>query len=219
LATIRDFSSKALKKNSMVQNFPQLVSFDDFNEWLPSSSEHRYELWDGVIVEMPKPRGEHSRIAGLITAELNFALRQAQQPWFVPKELIVRSIDSRSGYEPDVVILDQTLLGQEPRWDKESIITNGSTIPLIVEVVSGNWQDDYVVKQVAYEAMGIPEYWIVDYLGIGGRRFIGAPKQPTVSVYRLVEGEYDVQLFRAGETIQSFSLPALALTIDTLLDA
>jgi Uma2 family endonuclease len=219
LATIGDFSSKALKKNSMVQNFPQLVSFDDFNEWLPASSEHRYELWDGVIVEMPKPRGEHSRIAGLITAELNFALRQAQHPWFVPKELIVRSIDSRSGYEPDVVILDQTLLGQELRWDKESVITNGSTIPLIVEVVSGNWQDDYVVKQVAYEALGIAEYWIVDYLGIGGRRFIGAPKQPTVSVYRLVEGEYDVQLFRAGETIQSFSLPALALTLDTLLDA
>jgi Uma2 family endonuclease len=77
----------------------------------------------------------------------------------------------------------------------------------------------FLVKQVAYEALGIPEYWIVDYLGIGGRRFIGVPKQPTVSVYRLVEGEYDVQLFRAGETIQSFSLPALALTIDTLLDA
>jgi Uma2 family endonuclease len=215
---IGDFSSKALKKNSMVQNFPQLVSFDDFNEWLPASSEHHYELWDGVIVEMPKPRGEHSRIAGLIAAELNFAIRQAQQPWFVPKELIVRSIDSRSGYDPDVVILDQTLLGQEPRWDKESIITTGSTVPLIVEVVSGNWQDDYVVKQVAYEALGIAEYWIVDYLGIGGRRFIGVPKQPTVSVYRLVEGEYDVQLFRAGETIQSSSLPTLALTLDTLIE-
>jgi Uma2 family endonuclease len=201
----------------MVQNFPQLVSFDEFNEWLPTNAEQRYELWDGVIVEMPKPRGEHSRIAGLIAAELNFALRQAQQPWFVPKELIVRSIDGRSGYEPDVVVLDQTLLGNEPRWERESIITNGTTIPLIVEVVSGNWQDDYVVKQVAYEALGIREYWIVDYLGIGGRRFIGVPKQPTVSVYHLVDEEYDVQLFRAGEIIQSHSFPALSLAVDALL--
>jgi len=44
-----------------------------------------------------------------------------------------------------------------------------------------------------YELIGILEYWIVDYLGLGGRRFIGNPKQPTISIDRLVDGEYEVR--------------------------
>jgi Uma2 family endonuclease len=47
------------------------------------------------------------------------------------------------------------------------------------------------------------EYWIIDYLGSGGRRFIGNPKQPTFSVYQLIDGEYQVKLFREGEGIES----------------
>jgi Uma2 family endonuclease len=48
----------------MVQTKPQLVSFDQFIEWYPEYSEFRYELHDGVIVEMPKPTGKHSKVAG-----------------------------------------------------------------------------------------------------------------------------------------------------------
>jgi Uma2 family endonuclease len=51
--------------------------------------------------------------------------------------------------------------------------------------------------------MGMQEYWIIDYLGSGGRRFIGNPKQPTFSVYQLIDGEYQVKLFREGEGIES----------------
>ena len=29
--------------------------------------------------------------------------------------------------------------------------------------------------------MGIAEYWILDYQGLGGRRYIGSPKQPTAT--------------------------------------
>jgi Uma2 family endonuclease len=46
------------------------ISFDDFIDWLPERAAYRYELWDGKIVEMPKPRGKHSEIAGSIIAEL-----------------------------------------------------------------------------------------------------------------------------------------------------
>lgn len=41
-----------------------LVSFDDFIAWYPEQSEYRYELKRGVIVEMPKPRGAHSKLGG-----------------------------------------------------------------------------------------------------------------------------------------------------------
>ena len=63
---------------------------------------------------------------------------------------------------------------------------------------------------------GIAEYWIVDYLGLGGRRFIGNPKQPTISICQLVDGEYDVQLFRNTDIIQSGILPELELTVNQI---
>ena len=37
----------------------------------------------------------------------------------------------------------------------------GKSIPLVIEVVSTNWRDDYGHKLVEYEAMGMEEYWIV----------------------------------------------------------
>ncbi|MGD1900599.1 MAG: Uma2 family endonuclease [Phormidesmis sp.] len=83
------------------------------------------------------------------------------------------------------------------------------TIKVAFEVVSTNWPDDYARKYENYEAMGIEEYWIVDYLGLCGRRFIGSPKQPTITVSRLVEGRYESTLFRAGETATSTIFPGL----------
>jgi Uma2 family endonuclease len=54
----------------MVQAPPQPVAFEAFSQWLPSSSEYRYELHRGVIVEMPKPRGKHSEIAGFLNGKM-----------------------------------------------------------------------------------------------------------------------------------------------------
>jgi len=33
-------------------------------------------------------------------------------------------------------------------------------------------------KLADYEALGIVEYWIVDYLALGASRYTGKPKQP-----------------------------------------
>jgi Uma2 family endonuclease len=43
----------------------------------------------------------------------------------------------------------------------------------------------------AYETLGIAEYWIIDYAGLGGIRHIGKPKQPTPTIATLIEGEYE----------------------------
>jgi Uma2 family endonuclease len=88
----------------------------------------------------------------------------------------------------------------------------GSSVRLIVEVVSTNWRDDYCLKVADYEEMGIAEYWIVDYLGFGGRRFIGNPKPPTISIYQLVDGEYQVKQVRGNDLIPSLAFPELDLT-------
>jgi Uma2 family endonuclease len=194
----------------------QAISFDEFIASLPERSAYRYELRDGEILEMPKPRGKHSEIAGFIISELNFIIRQTPLPYLIPRESIVKSIDGKSGYEPDVIVLDAGMLSQEPRWETESIITQGSSIKLAIEVVSTNWQDDYAIKQIAYQELGIQEYWVVDYLALGGRNFIGYPKQPTFSIYSLVDGEYDLHQFRSSDRIQSPAFPDLELSIDLL---
>jgi Uma2 family endonuclease len=52
------------------------------------------------------------------------------------------------------------------------------------------YTDDYAYKLADYKQLRIPEYWIVDYQGLGGVRCIGSPKQPTVTVHAQVEGKY-----------------------------
>ncbi len=194
------------------------MSFDEFIDWYPDNSENRYELRRGVVIEMPKPRGQHSRLAGDLAYDLGTVFRQANQPYFIPKECIVK-ISDNTGYEPDIIVLDERVLADEPRWERESVITLNKSIKLVVEVVSTNWRDDYLIKLGDYEAFGIPEYWIVDYLGIGGRRYIGSPKKPTFTVCNLVEGEYELQQFRGNEQIVSPTFPELSLTVNQIFNS
>jgi Uma2 family endonuclease len=68
-----------------------------------------------------------------------------------------------------------------------------------------------------YALLGIPEYWISDFRGLGGIQFIGKPKQPIFTVYQLVGDSYESQQFRLGETIASPLLPALQLKLDDVM--
>ncbi|PSB30803.1 hypothetical protein C7B69_08340 [filamentous cyanobacterium Phorm 46] len=194
------------------------VTFDQFIDWYPENSENHYELHNGAIVEMPKATGEHSEVAGFLVAELNFEVRRLGLPYFLPKECVVKADNELSGYEPDAIVLDRQGTNSEPRWKKESIITMGSSVRLIVEVVSTNWRDDYGYKLVDYEALGISEYWIADYLGLGGRRYIGNPKQPTFFVHHLVDGEYQSSQFRGDDRVLSPTFPQLNLTVKQIFN-
>ncbi|MEH2179319.1 Uma2 family endonuclease [Nostoc sp.] len=203
----------------MIQALTKQVTFDEFIAWYPESSDRHYELHDGIIVEMPKSTGKHSEIAGFINGSLFIEITRLSIPCFIPKECVIKSVNTDSGYEPDVIVLDRQAVMDEPRWKKESIITRGSSVKLVVEVVSTNWSDDYALKLEDYESLSIPEYWIVDYLGLGGRRFIGNPKQPTISIYQLIEGEYQVRQFRGSDRIQSPAFPELNLTAEQIFQA
>lgn len=203
----------------MTQTIPKLLTFDEFIEWYPEKSEEKYELHDGIIIEMPKPTGKHSKVAGFSSGKLFIEIERLQLPYFIPKECVIKS-GNNTGYEPDVIILDEERVAtNESRWDKESIITLGSSVRLIIEVVSTNWEDDYARKLDEYETMGIPEYWIIDYLGLGGHKFIGKPKQPTFSIYSLVDGEYQVTQFRDSDRLVSPTFPELNLTAKQVFNA
>ena len=68
-----------------------------------------------------------------------------------------------------------------------------------------------------YALLGIPEYWIVDYLSIGGIAFIGKPKQSTFTVCQLMGDSYSQQQFRLGESISSLTFPQLQLRLDDII--
>jgi Uma2 family endonuclease len=201
------------------QTIPKTVTFDEFVAWYPENSVRRYELHNGVIVEMPLGTGPHSRVTGFTRDEISAEIRRLKLPYFIPGDCLLKPIRDEAGYQPDVIVLDQVALANEPRWDRESIITMGSSVRLAVEVVSTNWQDDYHFKFADYERLGIPEYWVVDYAALGGRRFVGNPKQPTLSVCQLVDGEYHVTQFREDDLIESPAFPELKLTAEQIFRA
>ncbi|MGK7925572.1 MAG: Uma2 family endonuclease [Spirulina sp.] len=199
----------------MIQTVPKSLSFEQFITWYPDNSEQRYELHDGMVIPMPKPRGKHSDIAGFLIAELNLEIRRSQRSYSIPKECIVK-VNENTGYEPDAIVLDRANLANEPLWESRSTISRGETIPLAIEVISTNWRDDYGRKINDYEALGIQEVWLVDYKALGAARFIGDPKLPTVSIYHLVDGEYRVSQFRHVESIVSPTFSQLNLTAEQI---
>ncbi|MBE9258400.1 Uma2 family endonuclease [Dolichospermum sp. LEGE 00246] len=203
----------------MIQTLSKVTTFEEFVAGLPENSGVRYELHNGNIIEMAQPIGDHEEVKGFLGVEIPFEIKRLGLPYGIPNQVIVRPEDKDSGYFPDVLVLNRQNLANEKLWKKQSIISNGASIPLVIEVVSTNWRDDYHLKYADYEEMGIPEYWIVDYAALGGRNFIGNPKQPTISVCNLVDEEYQISKFRDHERIISQTFPELDLTANQIFQA
>ncbi|MCA6510902.1 MAG: Uma2 family endonuclease [Pseudanabaena sp.] len=198
---------------AQVQHQP--ISLDEFIA--SYGGDNRYELIDGEVFNL-EPTGQHEEVAALITAKICVQIDQLGLPWFVLQRGLFRpSSASMTAFRPDVMVIDRTEVAKESLWQEQSIITRGDSIKFVAEVVSGNWQNDYARKVEDYAALGIPEYWIADYLGLGGIRHIGKPKQPTLSICTLVDGEYEINLFRGNDVIASPTFPNLNLTARQVL--
>ncbi|MFQ3585268.1 MAG: Uma2 family endonuclease [Cyanobacteriota bacterium] len=201
----------------MVQTVPAPLTLEAFFEHVPDDG--RFELRNGVVVEM-QPTGTHEQVAGFLAQQLAVTIHTNALPYLIPRQAILKAADSDlSGYNPDVVVLNKDALKNEPLWSKRSTLVEGKAVVLAIEVVSTNWQDDYLLKQGEYERLGIPEYWIVDYLGLGGKRLIGNPKQPTLTICELVEGEYQMRLLRNQDPLVSRAFPRLNLRVDQIFAA
>ncbi|MCC5638270.1 Uma2 family endonuclease [Nostoc sp. CHAB 5844] len=193
------------------------LSFDEF--LVRYGGDNRYELIDGEVFDL-EPTGLHEEIAAFITAKVCVQIDAASLPWFVLQRGLLRPSNiGMTAFRPDVAVVDRNELTKEPLWSDQSILTLGSSIKFVAEVVSSNWQNDYARKLEDYAVLGIPEYWIADYAGLGGTRHIGKPKQPTLSICRLVNGEYEIQQFRGNQTIVSLTFPNLKLTAEQVLRA
>jgi Uma2 family endonuclease len=189
-----------------------------FEEFLTQYGDNpRYELIDGELRDM-EPTGPHEVVAGSVAGRIYAEILRTHLNWLIPRNCLIQPpAATATALRPDVIVLDSAQLKKEPRWQQEPVICNGESIKLVVEVVSTNWQDDYARKVEEYALLRIPEYWIVDFRGLGGWQFIGKPKQPTFTLCQLVNDTYQQKQYRLGDTIASPLLPDLQLKLDDLL--
>ena len=192
----------------------------NFEEFLVSYGENnRYELIDGEVFDL-EPTGSHEEVAALITAKICVQIETAGLSWLVLQRGLLRPENiGMTAFRPDVAVIDRNQLTKEIYWSEQSILTLGSSIKFVAEVVSSNWQNDYSRKVEDYAVLGIPEYWIADHAGLGGTRHIGKLKQPTLSICTLVNGEYEIQQLRGNQSIVSSTFPDLKLIAEQVLKA
>lgn len=181
----------------------EYLSYDD-------GSEARYELIDGVLVEMGAENEINILIEGFL---VSIFLR------FVPHYLIRRGTElevaghgAKTRY-PDLTVLTEASFRALKR-DRRSIILRDIPPPnLVVEVVSPgepgsqNYDRDYLDKPIEYAELGITEYWIID------------PDRRVVLVLNLVENSYESRQFVGDEAIRSVVFPDLTLTVGQMLGA
>jgi Uma2 family endonuclease len=194
----------------------QKLTFEQFFERYPA--EGRYELVDAEIVRILATR-QHEDVADFIRRRLDREVERLALNYRVSDRIIIRTLTQNGqeqGRHPDVSVVDKTI------WESNRAAYAALLEPfqLAVEVVSTNWEDDYIDKLEEYQCLGIPEYWIVDYLALGSRTYLGNPKEAAVFVFLLDEaGKYQYTRFRDTDRIVSNTFPELNLTVAQILKA
>ena len=93
---------------------------------------------------------------GLFHKTVFFLWNRLQLPYRIPSKALVKPPAKDTGYIPDLLLLNRQALAAKPLWLKSATITQGTSIPLLVEVVSANGRDDYLKKLADYEVISIP---------------------------------------------------------------
>ena len=191
------------------------ITFDQFLVKCPEDG--LYELINGEIVEIISTRN-HIDVADYIRDSFHTQIKNLSLNYVVTSKTAIRTLTQagvEQGRRPDVSVIDRDLW----RSNRSAYAALREPIQLAVEVTSTNWDDDYIDKLDEYQRLKIPEYWIVDYLAIGSREFLGNPKVPTIFVHLLdAEGNYQKTAFQGVDRIVSRTFPELTLTAEQVMN-
>jgi Uma2 family endonuclease len=182
----------------------EYLTYDD-------GTDIRYELVDGVLVEMGNEAKINTKIAVFLI--LAFGRMGFDASRIGIKQKIQVDSDYVSARDPDLIVhsVESAASGAD---DAEFCLKLKESNPLIVvEVVSPgepgtpNYDRDYEQKPAEYAARGIPEMWQVD------------PARAWVKVGKLVDGAYEFETFTGKDAIASPSFPGLKVTAIEVLKA
>jgi Uma2 family endonuclease len=193
------------------------LTFHQFITQLPDE-EGRFELVNGEIMRILATR-HHEDLADFVIRQFDKEIERLSLNYRVSGRIVIKTITSKGkeqGRHPDVSVIDKTIWEAKPTAYSAVI----EPLQLAVEVVSTNWEDDYLDKLDEYQRLGISEYWVVDYLALGSRDLLGNPKEPSVFVYLLDEhGVYQGTRFQGTDRIISRTFPELNITVEQILFA
>ncbi len=181
----------------------EYLNYDD-------GTDARYELVDGVLVEMGAESPLNPAIASILLIAF-FQLGIPAHRLAIGHQIAVSSTKA-TARQPDLVVHTEESFAAIMEGGK--ILRYGMPAPmLVVEIVSNSGTDkksrdrDYREKFAEYAERSLPEYWIVD--PVGGM----------VTVCTLDGPAYQVAEFRGDAAIVSPSFPEFALTAGEVLAA
>lgn len=177
-----------------ISTLEEYVSFDD-------GTDKRYELEDGVLVEMPPGTGKHEAIITLLLVRFFLEIQKMGLP-LQPRPNGTEVLTNKQPRRPDICIITNE---QAQSIESTSAILKTAP-PLLVEVVSPeSIYRDYNQKTSEYAAIGVVEYWIVD------------PLKNKVTVCLLDHDSYKQTMFTGNQQIVSQLFPELTLTVQQVL--
>ena len=191
------------------------LQIEEFLE-LAQDDGPQYELVDGILLQMPEPSQLHEEIVGFLDFEFKLQLRLAQDSTKTTRRRNVLVVAPATGRRPDLA-----LITKPERWRESEIEQSITTVPLlVVEVASSNWSNDLVDKQQEYEALGVPEYWIVDYRGQIPAKYCQRGKSAKVISLSLdASGQYQKAEYVGSEVVPCKVFPSLQLTAAQIIQA
>jgi Uma2 family endonuclease len=187
------------------------MTLEDFLAY-DDGTDRRYELVDGVLVEM----GAESPINTWIVMFLIGQFLRLNIPEYQLgiKQLIQVDSVYVTARDPDLIVHTEDSATAFGDGRKEACLTLNDPNPsIVIEAVSlgpestDNYQRDYVQKLREYAQRGIPEMWQID------------PERSWVKIGTLVDGTYRFEMCMGNDAIISPSCPGLALTAAQVLQA
>ncbi len=178
----------------------QILTFEDYLRH-NDGTDTRYELVNGVLVEMPPESEENNDIARKLLFE--FA-KHLPITFLAYKDTEIEVTGRRAtGRIPDLLVHTEASKAAVAGASRATITRDMPPPALVVEVVSpgqANRERDYRYKHTEYAARGIAEYWIVD------------PEIQQVTLCLWVNGQYEDRVYNGAETLQSTVVPGFGLT-------
>jgi len=190
-----------------------LTRYQSYQEYLEDetlSPDGNYRLLEtGALIEVSSEDDLNMRIALrllLLLAQIEGGLYAERVR--TKKEMQVPPAGDRCvNRVPDLMVLQPEHL----EIARQAVLLDMRPPLFVAEVVSpgggnsDNYKRDYIWKVEQYEAMGIPEYWIID------------PHREQVTVFILVEDAYRKTVYTLDETVKSMVFPELSVTTTDLL--
>lgn len=180
---------------------PQIFTLETYLAY-EDGTDTRYELEDGILVEMPTESPENINIARRLLLEFIKYVAAELVVWGTEVEVSGRQAKVRI---PDLLVHSSASLAALAGATRSTLTQFMPPPALVVEVVSPGEQNrnrDYRYKHTEYAAREIAEYWIVD------------PELQQVTICTWIEGKYEDTIATGEEIISSAIIPNWQLTVN-----